>query len=137
VIHPERVIEYPWFDELPLDIQEQVTDWNPDEYQYLLSAAPGFKVGGSKDYSLTDGTPPPCTICGSATFLLLQVDGFEWGSDGAARWQPLEEHHLSETDLHYSLADAQEPTGIDILGGYHLGIYTCHTNPRHPVQARW
>jgi hypothetical protein len=91
VLRPERVVEYPWWQELPPDLGAAVRAWDRDHrgrYHRQLATAPGWKVGGHTAWPTTDPTPAWCPRCGGPLAQLLQIDSNEWGD--ALRWRPLE-----------------------------------------------
>ncbi|MEU5536860.1 DUF1963 domain-containing protein [Streptomyces sp. NPDC020362] len=129
VLHPERITEYPWHEELPEDLwaRLQACDESRELYEEVATA-PGFKVGGSMDWSVSDMPALDCVTCGARTGLLLQVDSFE----GDGRWCPLEDRHLVYGTPGYE--ERIGPTGVDIgRGGSHGGFFVCSSDPQHPV----
>ena len=100
-VHPEQVREYQYGGLLPEELDARITAWEGAEeetedeetglnYQFDLSLAPGWKVGGFANWSLTDPHPMDCAECGTAMTLLFTADSGEWhGTDGS--WRPVEE----------------------------------------------
>jgi hypothetical protein len=136
VLHPEQVVEYPWWQQLPADLGHEVRVWDAEHdgrYHRQLAVAPGWKVGGWPQWPTTDPLPLYCPGCGGAMRQLLQVDSGEWGD--AERWCPREDRALAaRTDAAYLAA--AEPTGV-IAG--HTGLYrifTCPTCPPGPDALR-
>ncbi len=134
VLHPEQVVEYPWWQQLPADLGQQVRCWDAEHdgrYHRQLAAAPGWKVGGWPQWPTTDPLPLYCTGCGDPMRQLLQIDSGEWGDPG--RWCPLQERPLlagagTEHGAAAYLA-AAEPTGV-IAG--HTGLYRIFSCPSCP-----
>jgi hypothetical protein len=88
VLRPERVVEYPWWQELPPDLGFAVRSWDREHrgrYHRQLATAPGWKVGGYPAWPTTDPVPAWCGRCGGALRQLLHVDSAEWGD--AVRWR--------------------------------------------------
>ncbi|GLY74611.1 hypothetical protein Airi01_028780 [Actinoallomurus iriomotensis] len=135
VLHPERVIEYPWHEELPKDLRDKLEEWEAGEslYQYMLSIVPGCKVGGGMSWEVTDmGELPPCDACGAPLKLLLQLDSCEWSTDAQGlRWAPMEDRHLEFATPEHNRA--HEPTGLQISRYSHGGFFVCSTAPEHPA----
>jgi hypothetical protein len=133
VLHPEQVVEYPWWQQLPADLGQRVRSWDADHdgrYHRQLAAAPGWKVGGWPQWPTTDPMPLYCTRCGEPMRQLLQIDSGEWGDAG--RWCPLEDRALHPGDGPEHSAGylaAAEPTGV-IAG--HTGLYRIFTCPACP-----
>ncbi|MBE1534302.1 hypothetical protein [Actinomadura algeriensis] len=132
VLHPEQVVEYPYRDFLPDDLQERISAWeetNRPSYQYELSLAPGWKVGGHASWSLGGAKPPTCGDCDAAMDMLLSIDSGEWddecGPDGEGSWCPLEDDGSREYD----------PTKVQIGRGYALYVFTCPTSFDHPPKT--
>ncbi|MQY07218.1 hypothetical protein ACRB68_53180 [Actinomadura sp. RB68] len=124
VLHPERVTEYPWHEELPGELRARLHAWEetreePADYQSDLSVVPGCKVGGGMAWPVTDMPPQECPHCAGPIGLLLQLDSTEW--DGAGRWRPVED------------ADDAEPTGLSIARHSHLGIFRCERGHAFPL----
>jgi hypothetical protein len=121
ILHPERIIEYPYRDELPADLQDRVKalDPNPDFYDDL-AVAPGIKLGGIAYGHVNER----CNSCGTPGVLFLQLGNFELDD----RWVTVEERHLVTGTPEYE--DADSPTGMmrDVGTG---GLFTCPTNPDH------
>jgi hypothetical protein len=128
VLHPEQVREYQYADLLPDDLNARITAWESAErevsglnYQYDLSLAPGWKVGGYANWSLTDPHPMNCAECGTAMTLLFTADSGEWNGTGCS-WRPIEEP-----------ADASpDTTDVTIGRGYALYVFRCPVSFDHP-----
>jgi hypothetical protein len=121
LLHPEQVVEYPWWQQLPADLAQQVRAWDAEHdgrYHRELATAPGWKVGGWPQWPTSDPLPMYCTRCGTPMRQLLQIDSSEWSDP--ARWRPLEDRDLA----------APEPTGV-IAG--HTGLYRIFTCPSCPA----
>ena len=135
VVHPERVLEYPWYQELPKKLRDELDEWDAGEglYQSMLSVVPGCKVGGGMSWEVTDmGEPPTCDACGAPANLLLQLDSCEWSTDTQGlRWKPLEDRHLEFATPDHDLA--HEPTGLQIARYSHGGFFICSAVPEHPA----
>ena len=123
VLHPERVTEYPWHEELPpalaeLDLPEEVT------------TVPGYKLGGSMSWGVTDRPETmTCGECGAPLELFLQFDTYEY--EPGDRFQPLEERDLDPGSE--AGRAAREPVGMIVGRGGHAGLFVCAADPRHPA----
>jgi hypothetical protein len=125
VLHPEQVVEYPWWQDLPLQLGYQVHAWDREHggrYHRELATAPGWKVGGWPSWPTSDPVPMYCPLCGAALRLLLQLDSGEWGAP--RRWRPLEDGD-----------DGAEPTGVVVgrTGLYRL--FHCFFCPDAPIRV--
>lgn len=71
VVYPEQIREYQYGGLLPEELDAQITAWEEEteeesddeegiDYQFDLSLAPGWKVGGFANWSLTDPHPVDC-----------------------------------------------------------------------------
>ncbi|WHT16051.1 hypothetical protein N8J89_23265 [Crossiella sp. CA-258035] len=123
VLHPERLTEYPWHEELPADLAEAVQSIR-EEYREGLSIAPGSKIGGWVSWAVTDRIPQPCLECGTPTEHLLSIADTEWGSR-ESRWRPFEEDALGDRD-------AWNPIGTYIKDAVRL--FVCPQSTDHPVR---
>lgn len=129
LLQPEQIREYQYGGLLPVELNERITAWeeeNSDDedgpsYQIDLSLAPGWKVGGFANWSLTDPQPMNCAECGAAGTLLLAADSSEWHGPGHS-WRPT--HQPTERP---------DPTGISIGRGYALYIFRCPVSFDHPT----
>lgn len=137
VIEPERVIEYPWYQELAPEVLERLRawhpepgyDWYPPRYDEVATAL-GFKVGGSMSWATSDMPEElSCVDCDAPLNLLLQLHTYEWDPE-SRRWQPVEERHLRQGTPEYELAC--EPTGAWIGRAAHGGVFVCSAAPEHP-----
>ncbi len=131
VLEPERVVEYPWWQDLPAAIGYPVHAWDDEHggrYHRQLATAPGWKVGGWPAWPTTDAVALLCTGCGGRMTHLLQIDSGEWGDP--ARWQPLEERGLRPGTAAHTAAT--EPTGV-IVG--QCGMYRIFRCPACPDSA--
>jgi hypothetical protein len=132
VLFPERVLEYPWWQQLPADLGRRVRDWDAEydgRYHRQLGTAPGWKVGGWPAWPTTDPVPMYCPRCGTALRHLLQIDSGEWGDP--ARWRPVEEPPAGSgaADRAADHLAVAEPTGV-IAG--RTGLYRVFHCPRCP-----
>ncbi|WP_143076680.1 hypothetical protein [Streptomyces sp. MUSC 14] len=78
-VHPERVVEYPWWQELPVGIRKQLksSDELFDRY-WQVSLTGGWKAGGSKSWASSDMPESlDCPECTAPLVLLLQVDSYD------------------------------------------------------------
>ena len=133
VVHPERIREYQYGGLLPEELDARITSWEDEaeeeteeeetgrSYQFDLSLAPGWKVGGFANWSLTDPHPMNCAECGTAMTLLFTAHSGEWHGINCS-WRPLEEP-----------ADASPiPTDVSIGRGYALYVFRCPASYDHP-----
>jgi hypothetical protein len=123
VVHPEQVREYQYGGLLPKDLDARITAWEQagHSYQADLSLAPGWKVGGFANWSLTDPHPMDCAECGAAMTLLFTADSGEWhGAD--CSWRPVDEPESASPD----------PTDVSIGRGYALYVFRCPASFEHP-----
>lgn len=123
VVHPEPVREYQYKALLPDDLRKRLSAWEKESdhsYQYELSLAPGWKVGGFANWSLTDWYPVDCSVCGAPMTLLLTADSAEYNGDDT--WRATGEP-----------ADASpNPVDVTIGRGYALYIFVCPVSSDHP-----
>jgi hypothetical protein len=128
VVHPEQVREYQYGDLLPEELSARITAWDKGSgkdaghnYQYDLSLAPGWKVGGFANWSLTDPYPVNCADCGASMKLLFTADSSEWHGEGGS-WRPAEEPANAPSG----------PAGVSIGRGYALYVFRCPASYEHP-----
>ncbi|GIE89097.1 hypothetical protein [Actinoplanes regularis] len=128
VVHPEQVREYQYADLLPDDLREQLDEWGGDDeddegpgYQSDLSLAPGWKVGGYANWSLSDPHPVDCEVCGTAMTLTFTADSADWNGTHCS-WRPLEEDPDTSPDT----------VGVQIGRGYSLYAFRCPESFDHP-----
>ncbi|MGW0731169.1 hypothetical protein [Streptomyces sp. NPDC002851] len=128
-ITPERVVEYPWGEELPDEIRGRLAAADQSQglrYQYALSVAHGWKIEGWASWHSTDKRDLSCQGCGGPVELLVKADSSEW--DGASdRWWPLEDRELGQDALDV----AYEPTGVDVGRSGELRVFACRSDARH------
>ena len=135
VLHPERVVEYPWWEELPAGLRKQLDD--SEELHYLYrgkSLKGGWKVGGSKSWASSDMPESlDCPDCGAPLDLLLQVDSYE---DLPLVSKNPHTYLCTVTGRHL-VWGTEECTLVREATGFHVddvadaGIYVCSVNPRH------
>jgi len=124
VVFPEQVREYQYGGLLPDELDARIAEWEDEtgfQYQYDLSLAPGWKVGGYANWSLTDPHPMDCAECGAAMTLVFTADSGEWQGTEPT-WRPVEE-------------DAQAPVNpvdVTIGRGYSLYVFRCPKSFDHP-----
>ncbi|BCY10079.1 hypothetical protein [Actinoplanes sp. L3-i22] len=122
VLRPEQVVEFQYIDLLPDDLQERINAWEETDdelprYDCELSLAPGWKVGGFADWSVSDPQEVNCTECGAEMTLMLTVDSGEWAD---LSWRP-------EGDT------VVDPTKVVIGRGWDLKIFRCPVSYEHPA----
>ncbi|WP_250033321.1 hypothetical protein [Paractinoplanes maris] len=125
VVHPEQVREFPYGGLLPGDLGARIDAWEEElgtSYQSDLSLAPGWKIGGFANWSLTDPHPMDCAECGTAMTLLLTADSGEW-EGRVSSWRPVEEPEGASAD----------PVGVTIGRGYSLYVFRCPVSFDHPT----
>ena len=148
VVHPEVVTEYPSPFALPEELCERLWAWSGQQkadvkhgdpyhqaehayYQYELSTAPGWKLGGWGSWSFCDPYPVTCATCSTAMEPLLTISSREWDAAGLS-WIPTEDlPHAKTSRGPYSPSDFAR---ITIGRGYDLQIYTCPESFEHPHQ---
>ncbi|WP_126637904.1 hypothetical protein [Embleya hyalina] len=147
LVHPEAVTEYPAPHELDEDLARRVHAWNDRDhpaapqggpnagrrdvdYQFDLSVAPGWKVGGWGPWSFSDAWPMVCEACAAPMDPLLTVASDEW--DGGNRsWIPAEDRDRPADAPSYRAAS--QPTMVSIGRGDHMQIYICSASFDHPI----
>ncbi|MFC6598135.1 hypothetical protein [Kitasatospora paranensis] len=141
VLHPEVVTEYPAPLELPKELADRLHNWGEEQeeeseegpggayYQYELSVAPGWKVGGWGPWSFRDPSPMHCRSCNTPYKPLFTVDSGEWDG-GSGSWIPLEDRE--EPSGPTGLRRPSDPPMVQIGRGYNMQIYVCPTSFDHP-----
>ncbi|MFD5436266.1 hypothetical protein ACFWJ4_29485 [Kitasatospora sp. NPDC127067] len=134
VLHPEVVTEYPALLELEAGLADRIEDWCEREftgtdpryqyaeefrayYQYELSVAPGWKVGGWGPWSFRDPAVVRCTACESVMSPLLTIAS---GALDGSGWDPVDDR------------DSRHDIGINIGRSYHMQLYYCPLSFEHP-----
>ncbi|MCP9209126.1 YwqG family protein [Streptomyces cucumeris] len=127
VLRPERMVEYPWYEELPGGLGDGLGEWYEE-----VSTVPGCKLGGAMGWATTDlPAALDCGDCGRPLALFLQFDTYEFlGGHEPDRWWPLEERHLVPGTAEFTAA--REPTGMTVGRGGHAGLFLCSADPTHP-----
>ncbi|HET6250822.1 MAG TPA: DUF1963 domain-containing protein [Tepidisphaeraceae bacterium] len=143
-LFPERVVEYPGFDELDESLQAEINAWDlsadplvqanradgrfpftPGEelYRYELSLASGTKIGGWPDWVQYPAWPT-CDA-GHAMEHLLTVASME--TFGEARWCPIEDRAKGAACKgdYKKLLTLNHQIGLDFGDGGNLSIFIC------------
>ncbi|MEU6218703.1 hypothetical protein ABZ845_14460 [Streptomyces sp. NPDC047022] len=136
-VHPERVVEYPWWEELPAGLRKRLED--SEELHSLYwgeSLTGGWKVGGSKSWASGDMPRSlDCPECGAPLVLLLQVDSYEHlpliSENPHTYLCTVTGRHLVFGTEEYTLA--AEATGFRVDDVADAGIHVCSADPRHPA----
>ncbi|MFI8964603.1 hypothetical protein ACIGO8_21100 [Streptomyces sp. NPDC053493] len=125
VLHPEQVVEYPYGDYLPEELDLRIQAWEDELqarigdlapwYQYDLSLAPGWKIGGWDSWHKTDLDRVHCPACGTGMRVLLRIDSYET----QASWGPYPE-------------PVQQPTGVRVGRSGEYRAFACPADPAHP-----
>ncbi|MEU7030938.1 hypothetical protein AB0A60_30160 [Streptomyces sp. NPDC046275] len=127
VVHPEQVVEYPFADYLPKELDQRIMAWEDELqarigpsapwYQYDLSLAPGWKIGGWDSWHRTDLVRVYCDACGTEMRVLLTIDSYE-GNGAADSWG--------------RYGDPGRPTGIAVGRDGEYRAFVCPADPSHP-----
>ncbi|MEU6463328.1 hypothetical protein [Streptomyces sp. NPDC046976] len=130
VLHPEVVVEHPYFMSLDPALQERIAAWEGpesagDRYVSELSTAPGWKVGGYVAWPLTGPRPLVCSACGAELSPLLTADEREW-DPSTTSWIPYEDRQNAGGRW------PNVPTGVS-PGRGRLTIAVCPRDPHHPI----
>ncbi|MEV6192805.1 hypothetical protein AB0M19_10385 [Streptomyces sp. NPDC051920] len=154
VLHPEVVTEYPAPYDLPADLADRLYAWgeeqeediedpapggeedeDPDDglggtyYQYELSVAPGWKIGGWGSLDFWDPGPKHCDTCNARYKPLFTVDSGEGGGQNES-WTPLED--LEKPSGPIGLSTPANAPLVKVGRGYSMQIYVCPTSFDHP-----
>jgi hypothetical protein len=134
VLHPEQVVEYPWWEDLPPELAERVSRWDDsrefgEESYFSLSQAPGWKVGGYASWEITDLIPMDCPRCRQRMDLLLTAASGELARDA---WRPEEDAHLEPSRTDRTWRSANDPTGVHVGREGCLRIFVCLRCPGIP-----
>ncbi|MER7518239.1 hypothetical protein [Streptomyces sp. NPDC126499] len=127
VLQPEQVVEYPYADYLPDELVARIDAWEDDLrarigkkapwYQYDLSIAPGWKIGGWDSWHKTDLIRVYCDACGTEMRVLLTIASYEsHAAEGS--WGP------------FPAPDT--PTGIRVGRDGEYRAFVCPADPAHP-----
>jgi hypothetical protein len=127
IVQPEQIVEYQYADLLPDELTARIDAWEDEDrdsgeivdYQFDLSLAPGWKVGGYANWSLTDPHPVDCAACGTPMTLLFTAASSE-GNGPSCSWTPDGE-------------PAHTPTKVTIGRGYDLYVFRCPVSFDHPT----
>ncbi|MFJ3583885.1 hypothetical protein ACIPPS_16840 [Streptomyces sp. NPDC090127] len=124
VLFPEQVVDHPFGDCLPRELDERIQAWEDalaeragaaaPRYQDDLSLAPGWKIGGWDSWHRTDLVRVFCRECGTEMRVLLTMDAYDSGGS----WGP------------YPPVD--RPTGITVGRDGEYRAFTCPSNPTRP-----
>ncbi|MFE7413380.1 hypothetical protein [Streptomyces laurentii] len=126
-VHPEQVTDYPYLDYLPAGLGARIDAWEDElvarmgdlapGYQYDLSLAPGWKVGGWDSWHKTDLVRVFCDACGTEMRVLLTIDSYE-SCEPDGSWEP------------YDLPKGT--TGIKVGRDGEYRAFVCPADPAHP-----
>ncbi|MFF4014113.1 hypothetical protein [Streptomyces sp. NPDC001843] len=130
VLHPEEIVEHPYFMTLDPALRERIAAWGGpedegDRYISDLSTAPGWKVGGYVAWPLTGPPPLVCSVCGTEVAPLLTAEESEW-DPSTTSWIPYEDQQ--DADALW----ANDPTGVS-PGRGRLTIAVCPRDAGHPI----
>jgi hypothetical protein len=152
--YPERMIEYPGYEELSQNLQEELTQWyiadipgineleedwenvpfGPGGWLYSieLSVSGGTKIGGYPEW-IQYPEYPACS-CGKTMEHLISISSLETVlGNPAQRWIPIEEKHLSEDErygLHYG-------TRLMFGDGGIVYVFICRSCEDWPIKFVW
>jgi Domain of unknown function (DUF1963) len=133
-LHPERVVEYPDISELPESLREAIHAWEETQggpiYQYLLSTAPGTKIGGHPNW-FQDPEPQECDA-GHAMDHLLTISDVEFDGGSWPRWLAVEEADAWNGPTDRRLA-VQGAIAVE-LGMGSVYVFTCRACRDLPIR---
>lgn len=135
VLFPEQVVDLPFADYLPRELVARIDAWEDafqeragkaaPTYQYDLSIAPGWKIGGWDSWHRTDLVRVFCGVCGTEMRLLLTIDS----GGGGRSWVSYDE--AAEVWDGTSPPAVHGPTGISASRDEYRA-FVCPKNPSHP-----
>ncbi|MFF0205185.1 hypothetical protein [Streptomyces sp. NPDC005017] len=98
-------------------------------YEYELSVAPGWKIGGWAPWGYGDPKPLHCDICSARYEPLFTIDSGE-SSGWSDTWTPLTD--LEKPSGPVGLRTPHDAPMVKIGSGYRMQIYICPTSFDHP-----
>ena len=133
-LHPERVLEYPHLGELPESMRERIDAWGGEQgahtlYQYLLSSAPGTKVGGYPNW-FQEPEPQTCAA-GHPMEHLLTISDTEFDGGTWPRWLAIEEAGAwtGPPEQRFAVQEAAELQ----FGMGSIYVFICRVCPDGPI----
>ena len=135
-VHPERVVEYPDLAELPEPLPAVVGAWEASTgtpiYQYLLSTAPGTKIGGHVAW-IQEPEVPRCDA-GHAMTHLVTIASAEFDGGSWPRWLAVEDADAWAAS--YPRREAVQNAPAIMLGDMgSLYVFSCLRCPERPVAS--
>lgn len=141
-LYPERVTEYPHITMLQDEEKEIVEQWDEEReatYQFLLSTAPGIKVGGYPNW-IQEPEVPICQ-CEREMEYLLTIDSSEFDPATALRWCPVEDRQVwleamktQDSQAEEDAALAQVAAGLIIGDAGSVYLFICRECEGWPIQ---
>ena len=129
-VHPERVDEFPAPHELPDDLRQELHEWEKliggdTDYQFLLSNAPGIKIGGYPGW-LQEAVELSCDHCAQKMEFIVDIEGCEFDGGSGPRWRP----EVSGIDYD----PLPNPTELNIVRDGALHLFICRRCPGWPCK---
>lgn len=151
-LYPERVLEFPDFDELPINLQENLESWdlskeadmnhrleeyrrlpvNPGKWLYKteLSMAGGTKIGGYCEWIQLSAAP--ICPCGHSMEHLLTLSTQEPIFD--SRWGPVEDvAEPANLPTGEALLSIRHVSGLELGDGGNIHYFICRACPEWPI----
>lgn len=132
-VHPERVKEYPDWDDLPKEIQQRFDDFAYSEVQEQLEqawgVADGTKVGGHVKW--IQGSEYPICTCSERMEHLLTISSDECGTDHWRRWLPEEDREPGR--IWERIKEINEGIGLGIGDAGRLFMFVCRKCETMPI----
>jgi hypothetical protein len=126
-LQPETVLEYPSAHSLSRNQIDELEQWKEDGstlYQYELSVAPGFKIGGYPNWS--QETQVPTCSCGKEMDYFMTIDSAEFDGGTYRRWLPESERHVWHAA--YEIRNqVQRAAGLMLGDMGEINIFICKT----------
>lgn len=136
LVHPERVVEFPDVGDVSADLSSRMQVWERElddlehpAYQYLLSTAPGSKVGGYPHWH----QDPEWQTCkaGHEMDHLLTVSDTEFDGGTWPRWLAVEDAGVWDGPVQTRF-DVQGAIGIELAMGS-IYVFICRACADWPV----
>lgn len=134
-LNPEVVQEFPSAFSLSRSQIEELNRWQNDGstlYQYSLSVAPGFKVGGYPHW--VQGPEVPTCSCGKEMDYLLTIDSAEFDGGTYERWLPESEQDVWNANYEVRTR-TQRAAGLMIGDMGNINVFVCRSCT--PWRHRW